>query len=40
MKPQSPPEKELIYLKSRNRYLNSEMFVFSTMNLMCYYQHG
>jgi len=33
----SPPEKEPIYLKTRNRYLNSEICVFSTMNLMCYY---
>ena len=39
MKPRSPSEKELVYLKSRKRYLNSEMCVFSTMNLMCYYQH-
>jgi len=39
MKPRSPPEKEPIYLKSRNGYFNSEMCVFSTMNLMYYYQH-
>jgi len=36
MKPRSPPQKEPIYLKSRNRYLNSYMCVFSIMNLMCY----
>ena len=40
MKPHSPPKKEPIYLKSRNGYLNCEMYVFSTMNLMYYYQHG
>ena len=33
MKLCSPPEKEPIYLQSVNRYLNSEMCVFSTMNL-------
>jgi len=40
MKPLSPPEKEAIYLKSRNGYLNSEMCVFNTLNLMYYYQYG
>jgi hypothetical protein len=40
MKPPSPPEKEAIYLKSRNGYLNSEMCVFNTLNLVYYYQYG
>ena len=38
MKPRSAPEKEPIYLKSRNRYLNSEVCAFSAMNLMCLLQ--
>jgi hypothetical protein len=36
----SSRKKETIYLKSRNVCLNSEMCVFSAMNLMYYYQHG
>jgi hypothetical protein len=33
MKPRCPPEKEPIYLKPRNSYLNSEMSVLSARNL-------
>jgi len=40
VKPSSPPEKEAIYLKSRNGNLNSEMCGFNSLNLMYCYQYG